>query len=611
MDRKIRAGWELLLPICLALASGCGRGSLDPSDAAPGMAPAGGKPIAGEPHRLPSSVLATGYRGQSHAVAAPDVDPDTRFGSPSIDPASPESRWLEAAESESSDATESLEAGPPPGPPLPSLAGRDGNLQPSPEPHLSGGKIRQPAGAAFEMPPSEDGADAEDALLSGPPPVGPLAAAAPSIEIPPVEVATAPSVSAAPEVPAAPSAAAVASTPAVPSAPPVVTSPTTASAETEPPVPAIPAVPANSPVVSVGPVASGGSAVEELSVDELSAAFPSQQTMPEQQAGPTAVGSVLATAAPQEPIPWASPRPRSAEMDAVSKSAQDLVRQGFWLAERGAVYSARLKFFAALSLISRSLDAEQQTQVYSRALAAGRTALTEAWDFHADGVPRNIDLARIVAAHRTRVLADLPLDSLSPITAQQHYFSFAQEQLALATGNDPAASMALFGLAKTAAVIHGAANAGNMTVAGEQMACYQAALIADNRNFCAMHELGVLLASHGRPELARDLFLGVLAISENAATWRNLSVVWEQLGDSQQALRAAQHADKLSSTRIGELTGSNLRLVDPQTFARTLPPSEGLAAPAAPASTPAPAAPKTAGSKKRMAFWPWKQETVR
>ena len=178
----------------------------------------------------------------------------------------------------------------------------------------------------------------------------------------------------------------------------------------------------------------------------------------------------------------------------IAQSADGLVRQGFRLAERGAVYSARLKFFAALSLIARSLDVEQQTQVYSRSLVAGRTALVEAWDFRASGLPMATDMARIVAAHRTPVLAQVPLESLSPVSAQQRYFTYAQEQLALAAGREPVGSLALYGLGKTAAAVHGPADAPNLTIAGEQMACYQAALMVDDRNFRAAHELGVLLA---------------------------------------------------------------------------------------------------------------------
>ncbi len=140
-------------------------------------------------------------------------------------------------------------------------------------------------------------------------------------------------------------------------------------------------------------------------------------------------------------------------MEAITQSADQLVRQGFRLAERGAVYSARLKFFAALSLIARSHDVQEQTQVYTHSLVAGRAALVEAWAFRASGLPIATDMARIVAAHRTTVLAQASLESLSPVSAQQQYFTYAQEQLAMAAGHEPVGSMALYGLGKTAAAV--------------------------------------------------------------------------------------------------------------------------------------------------------------
>jgi hypothetical protein len=174
----------------------------------------------------------------------------------------------------------------------------------------------------------------------------------------------------------------------------------------------------------------------------------------------------------------------------------------------------------------------------------------------------------------------------------------------MAAGREPVGSLALYGLGKTAMAIHGSVDAPNPTIAGEQMACYQAALMVDGRNFRAAHELGVLLATNGRLEAARDLFLSSVAVSENAATWRNLQVVWGQLGDVAQSAQAGRRADQLMNTRIGAITGDNLRWVDPQTFARSIPPGEGFPSPVAP-----PAATGAVPAKKRVAQWPWKQES--
>ena len=58
-----------------------------------------------------------------------------------------------------------------------------------------------------------------------------------------------------------------------------------------------------------------------------------------------------------------------------------------------------------------------------------------------------------MAVHRTPVIKTEPLDALSPVIAQRRYYTFAQEQLALAAAGERASSLALYGLAKTAAQI--------------------------------------------------------------------------------------------------------------------------------------------------------------
>ena len=93
---------------------------------------------------------------------------------------------------------------------------------------------------------------------------------------------------------------------------------------------------------------------------------------------------------------------------------------------RGAVYSARQHFLEALALTARSLDLAEGTQVHSRSLAEGNTALVESRQLVAPA-GASLDLARIVAVHRTAVLKSVPLDQLSSIVAQQRDLTFAQD----------------------------------------------------------------------------------------------------------------------------------------------------------------------------------------
>src|SRR5262249_884659 len=80
-------------------------------------------------------------------------------------------------------------------------------------------------------------------------------------------------------------------------------------------------------------------------------------------------------------LPRARRRPRNSEMNAVLANADDFTRNGFDLAKRGALYSARARFVQALQLIAQAQDAEQETRLYTKALAAGLTAMKESRDF--------------------------------------------------------------------------------------------------------------------------------------------------------------------------------------------------------------------------------------
>ncbi len=139
----------------------------------------------------------------------------------------------------------------------------------------------------------------------------------------------------------------------------------------------------------------------------------------------------------------------------------------------------------------------------------------------------------------------------------------------------------------------------SLAAAGEQVACYQAALMADEQNYLAANELGVIFADNGRLEAARDLFGRSLAVSEHAATWQNLAVSLARLGDTAAASRAARRADELRTQLHDDVTGDNVRWVDSATFAKNPSPSDGLFPPAT-ATRPAdaqspPARPRRSG----------------
>jgi hypothetical protein len=223
-------------------------------------------------------------------------------------------------------------------------------------------------------------------------------------------------------------------------------------------------------------------------------------------------------------------------------------------------------------------------------------------------------LALIVDAHRTPVLKNRPLDDITLLVAQRAYLTYAQEQLAMAGGDQAVASLALHGLAKiciSPAELHGPRT---RVAEAKAVVYFQSAMIIEPRNFMSANELGVLLARFGRPQEARQAFEQAVLCSNAPVSWRNLAMMNERLGDMQKASICRERATQAvaQSKQSGTNNGGSqysVRWVDPETFAKSntmmpdVPPpattAEGKAATPTPATAAKPAA-KSSGWK-----WPW------
>ena len=322
---------------------------------------------------------------------------------------------------------------------------------------------------------------------------------------------------------------------------------------------------------------------------------------------------IASAAAERSPLPWASTQPPTGEIAAVVRRADMRVRHGFQLAQRGALYSARSEYIAALQLIAQANDEEQSNQYFSTALAAGLAALKESSDFVRQNPRKPLtDVKAIVGRHRTSILKDGSGMALTPRAAAQRYYTYAQEQLAIAAAGETAGAMALFGLGKVA--IDPAGNRGSQALerTAQAMALYQASLLADPRNYRAANELGVLVAENGGLERARELFVKSVSLSPQPAAWRNLAVVHTRLGEKQLADAAIAQAAALEQN--GVTSNPAVKWVDPATFSRTVPVTDSMvptvaapkppAAPAATAKTEQKAPVSTA--RKGISDWlPW------
>lgn len=323
---------------------------------------------------------------------------------------------------------------------------------------------------------------------------------------------------------------------------------------------------------------------------ELHVAAPAPAPAAHEQLAPLVAPLVALPDTAPEPIPlersqlpWARPKAHPGEMAVVITQAHELNQKGFALANRGAMSSARLRFHRALTAIAEALDTQQETTAYSKALTAGLIALDEATDFGARRAApqREFDVSHVIAGHKTPILKD-SAEGLTPLIARQRYYTFAQEQLALAAGQEPAGSEALFALGKVAVAEGRADDRAKLDHMARAMVCYQAALLADGRNFRAANELGVLMVEAGRPERARDLFAASASLAPHPATWQNLAIAEQRLGHGAQANLARRQAETLARASQSH-SRPQVEWLDANAFARSSAPGDGLLAPTNPA----------------------------
>lgn len=351
-------------------------------------------------------------------------------------------------------------------------------------------------------------------------------------------------------------------------------------------------VPASEPQSGVGPeLTAAGTARSEPAVFPTAPWYPQTSELPAKDAPRLLV------------VPPEAQGQRSRDLELIAREADLHSRRGFELASNGAYFSARAEFIMALRLVAQGLDAERNSRLHSTALSAGLTALKEADDFlpRGSGLEADLDLARIIAGHRTPLLHRSAPATLTPLAALQGYFTFAQEQLAAAADREVAGSIALYGLGKLHKVLSEQRSVSLAGARPKAMVFYQASLLVNPENHLASNDLGVLLAQAGRYEDARMALEHSLALHQGSIGWHNLAVVYQNLGQTDLARRAEWLANSVRQTEQKQLAQSALgsqqpvSWVDPQAFAQTsgqtLLATQPAAAPPAKASQPAPATP--------------------
>ena len=324
-------------------------------------------------------------------------------------------------------------------------------------------------------------------------------------------------------------------------------------------------------------------------------------------AGERRLRSVLKSS--PEPAPRSEP-PRSPAVDAalpphVESRCQNLVREGLALVDRGAIYSGRNLFLRSLSMLAEARDMSSGSCIHSRMLENARDALKCGEDFATQGdrLASEIDVDHLARVHRLNILP-ATAESATPWVARHLYHDYARKQLAGAVGKSPAASLALYGIGKAAALQarHGADNRARFMA--QAITIHQAALDADPKNYLAANELGVLLARNQRWSDARAMFQFAARLRDDPLIWRNLAKTHQQLGETQLAQSASARAG--GHSRI--VPRPTVQWVPPEQFAATQAPG-----PASRMSSPVatPATPEPADASPRSAQWngwlPWRK----
>jgi tetratricopeptide (TPR) repeat protein len=349
--------------------------------------------------------------------------------------------------------------------------------------------------------------------------------------------------------------------------------------------------------------------------------------LPSASATPAPIDSAPATeqapiASPLEmanaPLAAAPVQPPAEVMAAIAR-AQGLTAEGRSLSERGAIYSARALFVRALRELAEAYDEVEGTLDHSRAMNAALRAIEESHDFerrHAMSSER-VDVARLVAGHRTKVLQEQDVANMRPAEAVEIYQQYAVEQLTAAVQHSAIASPPMYGLGRISAATAKAQLPSDEQDAADAVVWYQAALQTDPCNVAVAHELGTLYARRGEWQLAKSVLQRAINLKPHPTTWSNLALVHRKLGEAEWA-RAAQ-SNAAQSGGVSQWAGKipPINWVDPETFAKSTGPNEAYfpqqsPPPATAQQPPTAAEPRSATKPKASLSWlPWNKSKTR
>jgi hypothetical protein len=322
---------------------------------------------------------------------------------------------------------------------------------------------------------------------------------------------------------------------------------------------------------------------------------------PVAEAAPEAEMSITdAALSAEKPVPALVGSPTGA---VISKRAEAKIRRGYELVKHGATFAAKNEFIDVLQLIAEAKDQKHGSPRRTIALANGLRAIDEAADFETRGAAgaAGANVALIISAHRTPAGQSEDAKDLMPAQLADRYLQYAQLQLGASVAGEPAGSMALHALGKLHTQLARTEPENHPQAEREALAFQQAAILARQDNYLAVHELGVLLAESGHYGEAEQVLGDVARRQPNEVVLRNLARVQHKLGRDQLAAATEQQAQQFASrngasahgvvwVNSATLASTGDATAPPRSIAAMPPPANNPYAPAPAAASHAPPA---------------------
>ena len=235
--------------------------------------------------------------------------------------------------------------------------------------------------------------------------------------------------------------------------------------------------------------------------------------------------------------------------NADAQKAVHHIEYGKTLSRRGAAFTARQEFLAAMQVIAAANDRASGNNQHSKALKMAMLTMREADDFSVANPEQQIhmDVASVVESHRSQVLSPVQAAHLSPVQAMNRYFASAQNQLDLAGGRNAVSAEVFYCMGKLHTLLNRKQKVLGPYQTAQSVVYHQAALLSDNQHHRSANELGVLLARSGRLEQSKLLFERSLMAQPTVRTWQNLAETHRRLGETDFANQAAAEVQILAS----------------------------------------------------------------